>query len=130
VEAGRARSTAAGAGWAGFAGVLFLVLGCFNIIDGIVAIAEDKNFVDERLFFGNLAFWGVVMLVIGILQLVAANGILKLRRSGAMLGVFLASINLVAHLFFLPAFPIWSILIMVIDVMVIYGLTVYADEYK
>ena len=60
-----------GAGYIAFAGTLFLVLGVFNIIDGIVALAEDDNFAENELFFGSLALWGVIHLVIGTLQLVA-----------------------------------------------------------
>jgi hypothetical protein len=46
-----------------------------------------------------------------------------------VLGIFLASLSLIAQLFFLPAYPNWSIIIMTIDVLVIYGLTVYGDAF-
>jgi hypothetical protein len=118
-----------GAGWVAFAATLFLVLGVFNVIDGIVALAEDENFVADELFFGDLAFWGVVMLIIGLTQLVTGWLLFAGNPAGVVLGVLLASLNLVAQLFFLPAFPIWSIIIMVVDVMVIYGLTVYGDAF-
>jgi hypothetical protein len=52
------------------------------------------------------------------------------KTSGLVLGVALASLNLVAQLFFVSAFPIWSILIMAIDVLIIYGLTVYAGQFR
>jgi hypothetical protein len=46
-----------------------------------------------------------------------------------MLGIFLLSLNLIAQLLFLPAYPVWSIIVMVIDGMAIYGLTVYGDSF-
>ena len=121
--------TANGAGWVGFAGTLFLILGVFNCIDGIVALAEDDHFVADELFFGDLTFWGIVHLLIGGLQLLTARLLFGRSAAGQVLGVFLASFNMITQLFFLPAFPIWSIIIMVIDGLVIYGLTVYGEQY-
>ena len=123
------RAPGAGAGWVVFAATLFMILGVFNVIDGIVALAEDDNFVADELFFGDLAFWGVVMLIIGLLQLLTAYLLYVGNAMGAVLGIFLASLSLIAQLFFLPAYPIWSIIIMVVDVLVIYGLTVYGDAF-
>jgi hypothetical protein len=125
----RERAPGTGAGWVVFAATLFMILGVFNVIDGIVALAEDDNFVADELFFGDLAFWGVVMLIIGLLQLLTAYLLYVGNAMGAVLGIFLASLSLIAQLFFLPAFPIWSIIIMVVDLLVIYGLTVYGDAF-
>ena len=110
-----------------FAAVLFLVLGVFNVIDGIVALAKDSHFVDN-LFFFNLTFWGIVMLLIGLVQLYASMQLFAGR--GQVLGIFLLGLNLIAQLLFLPAYPVWSIIVMVIDVMAIYGLTVYAEHFE
>ena len=125
----RERAPGEGAGWVVFAATLFMILGVFNIIDGIVALVEDDNFIADELFFGDLAFWGVVMLIIGLLQLLTAYLLYVGNAMGAVLGIFLASLSLIAQLFFLPAYPIWSIIIMVVDLLVIYGLTVYGDAF-
>ncbi len=117
-----------GSGWVMFAAVLFLILGVFNVLDGIVAIAKDDHFVTNLIVVNNLAFWGVVMLVIGGLQLFASMQLFSGR--GQVLGIFLLSLNLFAQLLFLPAYPVWSIIVMVIDVMAIYGLTVYGESFE
>ena len=117
-----------GSGWVMFAAVLFLILGVFNVLDGIVALAKDDHFVTNLIVVNNLAFWGVVMLVIGGLQLVASMQLFSGR--GQVLGIFLLSLNLFAQLLFLPAYPVWSIIVMVIDVMAIYGLTVYGESFE
>lgn len=121
---------ARGAGWVPFAGTLFLILGALNLIDGIAAVSHDSHFIGDQLFVGNLVEWGTIMLTIGGLQLV--TGFLLFRGSGlgVVLGIFMAGINIVAHLLFLPAYPIWSIIIMAIDVLVIYGLTIYGDSFR
>ena len=117
-----------GAGYIAFAGTLFLVLGTFNIIDGIVALAEDDNFAENELFFGSLALWGVILLILGTLQLVAGGRLFQGR--GQLLAIALLMLNLVAQFFFLPAFPIWSVIIMVVDLILIYGLTMYGENFE
>jgi hypothetical protein len=109
-----------------YAAILFLILGTFNIIDGIAALTKDAHFAND-LFFAGLPFWGVVMLIIGGLQLFASFQLFDGRGQG--LGIFLLFLNLVAQLFLLPAYPVWSIIIMVIDGMAIYGLTVYGEQF-
>jgi hypothetical protein len=109
-----------------YAAILFLILGTFNVIDGIAALTKDAHFAND-LFFAGLPFWGVVMLIIGGLQLYAASQLFDGR--GQYLGIFLLFLNLVAQLFLLPAYPVWSIIIMVIDGMAIYGLTVYGEQF-
>jgi hypothetical protein len=124
-EAGAGRAPR-GSGWVMYAAILFLILGTFNVIDGIAALTKDAHFAND-LFFAGLPFWGVVMLIIGGLQLYAAFQLFDGR--GQYLGIFLLFLNLVAQLFLLPAYPVWSIIIMVIDGMAIYGLTVYGEQF-
>src|SRR5689334_7386506 len=125
MEAGR---DPRGAGWVVFAATLFLILGIFNVIDGIVAVSKDGHFAGDNLFFGSLTLWGVILLVIGALQLLASFQLYSGR--GQLLGIFLLTLSLVSQLFFLPAYPIWSIIVMVIDMFAIYGLTVYGEHFS
>jgi hypothetical protein len=118
-----------GQGWAVFAAALFMVLGTFNVIDGTVALAGDDHFAESQLFFGDLTFWGLAMVFIGAIQLVTSFLLYRRNPMGQVVGILLVSVNLIAQLFFLPAFPIWSIIIMAGNALALYGLTVYADEY-
>ena len=114
--------------WTTFAAVMFLVVGLFNVIDGIAAISKDRHFRADELIVGNLKLWGIVFLIVGAAQLLTT--FLIYRRSGAaqVLGVFLAVTSMVATLFFVGAYPVWSIIILVIDGVVIYALTVYGES--
>ena len=69
------------------------------------------------------------MLIIGSVQLLTAMLIMAGKSAGQILGVILACISLVSQLLFLNAYPVWSVIIMVIDLMVIYGLTVYGHNF-
>src|SRR5262245_55858172 len=102
-------------GWATFAAVLFLVVGLFNVIDGIAAISKDRHFRADELLVANLTFWGVVLLIVGGLQLLTTFLIYRRSAAGQMLGVILAVLNMMAALLFLGAYPVWSIIIMVLD---------------
>ena len=118
----------AGAGWVTFAATLFIILGSFNLIDGIVAIAKDDHFFADELFFGDLTLWGLILIAFGALQLYTGWALFSGSESGVFFGLVFASLNLIAQLFFLPAYPVWSVLIMVMDVLVIYGLTVHGPR--
>jgi hypothetical protein len=100
----------------------------FNLIDGIVALAKDDNFSDNDLFFGSLGLWGVILLIIGVLQLIAGGRLFQGR--GQLLALTLLMLSVVAHFFFLPAYPVWSIIILVVNFVLIYGITVYGEHFE
>ena len=116
--------------WATFAAVMFLVVGIFNVIDGIAAISKDRHFRADELLIGNLSFWGIVLLIVGALQLLTTYLIYNRSPGGQVLGVILAVLSAVTALFFLGAYPIWSIIILVLDGVVIYALTVYGESLQ
>ena len=118
-----------GEGWVTFIGVLFALLGTFNAIDGVVALAGDDKFREENLFFGGLTFWGIALLAIGALQILTSVLILRRNANGQGLGVILCCLNLVFQLFFVAAFPIWSLTIMAADILIIYGLCIYDRHF-
>ncbi len=112
-----------------FAATMFLVLGIFNVIVGVFALAGDDHFAEEQLFFANLTFWGILMMAIGAVQLLVAKLIFEKNANGQGAGVVLCAFSFVTQIFFLPVFPIWSLLIMAIDVIIIWGLCVYDDHF-
>lgn len=117
------------AGWALFAGTLFAVIGGFNVVAGIVALAEDRHFSADELFFGDLSMWGVVLLCNGAAMVLTSWLIFRRSPMGQVLGILLVGFNLFVHLFFIAVFPIWSVAIMVVDCVVLYGLFVHGEEF-
>jgi len=115
-------------GWITFIAVLFGVIGGLNLIDGLVAVVGDRRFDAGELFVGNLTAWGVILLITAALQLLASTLIWKRNANGQGLGVILCVFNILTHMAFVSVYPIWSLLIIAIDVMIIYGLCVY-DRY-
>lgn len=111
-------------GWRTFAGVLIMLAGLFNVIDGIVAVT-DAHYFNSHLVFGDLNSWGWTMLILGIIAFLVGVALLANQTWAAYVGIVLAMLNAIGQLLNLPAFPFWSIIIIAIDVMIIYGLTLY-----
>jgi len=114
--------------WTTFVAVVFFVLGCFNLIDGIAALAQDDYFKVDELLFGDLSMWGVIYIVVALVQFVAGFLIFRRSAGGAILGVVLASLNAVVALLSIGAYPLWSVIILALDGVVIYALTVYGTD--
>jgi hypothetical protein len=114
-----------GTGWLTFAAVLFLLAGCLNALYGIAALVNDDYFAVDELLFGDLSLWGVVYLGFAVAQIAA--GLLIINRSvgGALMGIALAGLHAIGVLMSIGAYPVWSVVLLVIDGMIIYGLTVY-----
>ena len=76
---------AARSGWLGFAGTLFILIGAFNAIEGLVAIFKDEVFVvgEESLVVTDFTAWGWFFLILGVIQVLVGFGILDGARMGA-----------------------------------------------
>lgn len=118
------------AGWAGFAGILMLLVGAFQAILGLVALLNDTFYVvgKEGLLVFDYTTWGWAHLLFGLFLFLAGMSVLKGHAFGRVIGIILAFLSAVANLAFIPAYPIWSVIVIAIDVLVIYGLAVHGNE--
>jgi hypothetical protein len=106
-----------------------MVLGSFNIIDGAAAIGNAHFYVaDAHYVFGDLNSWGWVVLCLGILQLLVALGVLMKNQLARWTGVVVLSLNALAQLLMMPAYPFWSLAIFAVDILALYGLIAYGDR--
>jgi L-ascorbate metabolism protein UlaG (beta-lactamase superfamily) len=113
-------------GWVIFAGAVLLVAGCTNIIEGIAAVEGSSFFVrDAHYIFGDLNSWGWVVWLIGIAQGLTALGVVIRNQVARWLGVAFAALNALAQLLLIQAYPLWSLALFSLDIIVIYGLVVY-----
>ena len=120
-----------GMGWVGFAGVMIGLIGVLNMIYGIAAISDSKVYVrDAQFVFGQLNTWGWILLIVGVVQLFAAFAIFARTAFGRWIGILTAAANMIVQLLLLPAFPLLSLAIFAIDVLIIYGLVAYAHRAR
>ncbi len=122
-------STTERTGMITFAGILFILVGAFNIADGVVALTNASYFSDAVLI-ANYGFWGVLLLAFGLLAIAAGWAIMKRYRSGQIFGLALAGLNAFAHLLFIRHFPLWSVTIMFLDLLIIYVLCQHDKEFS
>jgi len=121
----------AGSGWLLFAGIMLLMVGVLNAIYGIAAIDNANFFVaDQRYILSGLSTWGWVMLFLGALQVAAAFSIWNRGGFGRWFGIGVATLNAIAALLSIPAYPFWSLAIFTIDILIIYGLSAYGGNHR
>lgn len=111
-------------GWTAAAAVLMLFGGIMAIFQGIAAIAQDDVFVTTRDFTYafSLTGWGWVHLILGALVAAAGLALFKGATWARMVGVALAGLSMIANFVWLPYFPVWSIVLIVIDGFIIWAL--------
>jgi hypothetical protein len=115
------------AGGVMFAGVLMLVNGVLHVLQGIAAVARDDVYarIGSYTYEINLTGWGWLLLISGVVTAVVGWGILQNADWARLTGIVLASLNLVLQFLFLPYAPVWSIVLIAIDVFVIWALATY-----
>jgi hypothetical protein len=112
-----------------FAAVLLGVIGLFNLLDGIAAIAQSGFFVaNTRYVIGDLRAWGIAVTVLGGLQVLAAFGVMAGNQLARWFGVAILGINAVAQMFFIPSYPFWSLMIIAVDVVGLYALCAFGGR--
>jgi hypothetical protein len=118
-----------GTGWIGFAGIMLILVGFFNVIDGIAAIG-NSNYLANQLLFANMDAWGWFFLIWGIIQIIAGFAIMSGATWGAIVGITTAFFNIIAQLAWAQTYPVWAIAAMIVDGLVIYALVVYGGQGK
>jgi hypothetical protein len=130
-HAGRAEvyDTVEGAGWVTFAAVLLGLAGAFNVFDGILALSKSRFYTAEATYvFSDLNTWGWIVLVLGVLQLLAAFSLMGGSELARWFGIFVAGLNAIGQLMFVPAYPFWALSLFAVDILIIYALAVYGGR--
>lgn len=126
-----ARNNASGwVGWVVFAGVFMIIESIFQIIAGIVALVNDNLYVlgAQRLWIVDLTTWGWAHLILGLILFAAGGAVLSGKMWGRVVGIFMAALALIVNFAFIPVYPIWSVLMIVVSSLVIYALIVHGKE--
>jgi len=112
-----------------FAVALLVTVGFFNLIDGIAAIANSHIFIaNAHYVVGNLRLWGWIALILGTLQIIAAIAILAGSQAARWFAVVVIGLNAIGQMFFIPAYPFWSLVIIAVDIVALWGLCAYGSR--
>jgi hypothetical protein len=118
-------------GWVVFASFMMIMVGSFQVIEGLVALFDDGFYrVTEGGLVVNVDYnvWGWTHLLLGVLLIATGVGVLAGNILARTVAVALAGLSALVNMLFIEAYPIWSILIITVDVLVIYALIVHGRE--
>lgn len=116
-----------GGGLLMFAVCMMALAGTWAVIEGIAAIANSKIYTENAVFvFSNLKTWGWIVLILGALLLLAAFMVFSGSQFARWFGIVAAGLNAMGQLFFIQAYPWWSLAMFSADIIIIYALAVYA----
>ena len=131
-SAGRADQATSGwaVGFILFAGIMMIMVGIFQALQGLVAIFENEFYVATRnyLFEFDATAWGWIHLLIGLLVALAGWGLLSGRTWARAVAITLAVLSAIANFLFIPYYPFWSLLIIAVDVFVIWAIAAHGRE--
>lgn len=119
------RGTGGPTGWAVFAGMILVVLGFLNFFWGLAAILEDQNLIvgGQGVIIVDITAWGWATLIVGAIQVLAGFGLFVAAEWARWTGVFFAALAAIGQIGIVTAFPIWSLIVIVLAILVIYHLT-------
>jgi hypothetical protein len=117
-------------GWVYFAGFLLLMLGIFHALAGVVALFKDEVYAvaPNSLWILDYTTWGWAHIVFGAILITGAMSLFYGRMWGRIVGVVMALLSAIANFSFIPVYPIWSVLMIVLSGFVLYALVVHGAE--
>lgn len=116
-------------GWAVFVAAYLAIAGTLNVIWGIVALDNKSYFIQGGLLWSELNTWGWVAIVVGAIQILGAALVAVRRAGGAVIAGFLAFFGIMLNFLAIGAYPVWSVIGLVVDGLVIWAVTVHSDAF-
>ncbi|WP_205346855.1 DUF7144 family membrane protein [Pseudonocardia broussonetiae] len=109
------------------AGVLMIMAGVFNVVQGLVALFENEVYLTtpRYVFAFDLTTWGWIHLLIGLAVAVAGFGVLAGRIWGRIVGIAITALCMIGNFLFVPYYPVWSLLLVALNVFTIWALCAY-----
>jgi hypothetical protein len=120
-----AKKSGALTGFVVFAGTMLLIIGGVNIFQGFIALFDDEHLVvtQDNLILVDLTGWGWVLLISGLIMVAAGLGLLAAQTWARITAIVIVIVHAIIQIAWLGAYPVWSLLMIALDVVVLYALT-------
>jgi hypothetical protein len=121
------------AGWVVFGGVMLIMMGAFQLTMGLVALFDDGFYAvrsDGLVVNVDYTTWGWIHIIIGLVGVLVGVGLMAGNMAARIAGVVIAFLSALVNLAFTAAYPVWSVMLIVLDVIVIYAIIVHGRELK
>jgi hypothetical protein len=133
-SAGRPDQTTSGwaVGFILFAGLMMIMVGIWQALQGLIAIFENEFYVATRnyLFQFDATTWGWIHLILGLVVAFAGYGLLSGRTWARAAAIALAVLSAIANFLFIPYYPFWSLLIITLDIFVIWAIAAHGGDLR
>jgi hypothetical protein len=116
-------------GWSTFVVVYLLLAGVLNLVWGIAALENKAYFASNGLLWSTLNTWGWIAIILGAVQMLGAGLVASRNAAGAVIAVFLAFCGIMFNFLSIGAYPVWSVILLVIDGLIIWGVTVHSEQF-
>ena len=112
-------------GWRVFAGSVLLLAGGFNVIWGLVALFNPRMIIvsSQGLVIWNFKVWGWIYIVVGALMAAASVGLFMMQPWARWVALVFAGLSALVSVLYFPAYPLFSLLMVLLDVIIIYQLS-------
>ncbi len=133
VEADDAPGSPLWTGMLGFGSIMLLLLGGFHVLGGFIALLENRVYdvdASELLLFRSYAGWGIAHMAVGTAAFLTGVALFYRRPWSRIATIVIASFSAVMNLAFLSAAPVWYGVLLLLDILVIYAVTVHFDDER
>jgi signal transduction histidine kinase len=117
-----------GAGWLIFSALMLSLVGLLDLVNGLWALHSQDRPVDTLFFNNNIEAWGWFYVIVGTLVFLAGLSVYSRKQWAVSIGMLAAIFGAIANLFWIFQYPIVALLLVLLNVMVLYGLTVYGSD--
>jgi hypothetical protein len=120
-------------GWVVFAAAVMFTIGALDIIQGIAALAKDEVFLVAEsglLVTTDYTAWGWTLIIWGVVLMLGAAALFSLKSWGRWFAFAVVLLNGLVQIAWFPAYPLWSLIVLSLDVVVLYALAVRWEEAK
>ena len=119
-------------GWVGFAAIMLAVLGVFHMVAGFVALFQQDVYITgvNGVWLFDYSQWGWIHIFGGLLAFIAAGSLAQGHMYGRIIAVLVAMASVVVNMAFVPVYPIWSLMMATVGVLVIWAVMVHGKELK
>lgn len=117
------------AGWIAFAGLLMIIIGGLDFLQGLIAVVRDQYYVltPEQIIIFDLTTWGWITLIWGIVMILVGMGLLSGASWARWVAIVVGSLNFIVQLGFVGSsqYPLWALTVLALTVVVLYALIVH-----
>jgi hypothetical protein len=119
-----------GSGWVAFAGSYLALAGVLNLIWGITALAQKSYFHEDGLVWSSLSTWGWLAILVAAVQIVGGGLLFARKIGGVLMAIVISMCGMLVNFLSIGAYPVWSIVAIVCNALVLWAVTVHGEDFE